>query len=89
MFAAPHVRYGALRFTLVNIILLARVPLVWRLRREIADLIGVVRQHRPALPHGLVVTFVLFGPMLFALYPLLTLGTAFCTLCHVLSLPRR
>ena len=82
-----YIRNCALRFTFVNVVLLARVPLGGRLRRKIADFIRIVRQPRPTLLDSLVVAFILFGPVLFALYPFLTLRTAFRTLCHVVSLP--
>src|SRR5918994_1916761 len=89
MFTPAHIRNGALRFPFVDVVLLARVPLRWRLRREIADLIGVVRQYRPALLHRLVVSGVLFRAMLFALDPFLAFGAALVTLRHVISLPLR
>src|SRR5918995_370563 len=84
-----YICYRALCFQFVDVIPLARVPLGGRLWREIADFIGIVRQHRPTLLDSFVVPFVLLGPVLFALYPFLAFGAALVTLRHVMSLPLR
>src|SRR5688572_4117624 len=89
VFVPPHVSNRALRFAFVDVVLLAGRARVGRLGRQITNFVIIVRQHRAALAHGLVVSSVLFRPVLLALNSFLPLRAAFLTLRHVVSLRLR
>src|SRR5688572_26070712 len=89
MLAPPHISNRALRFAFVDVVLLAGRARVGWLGRQVTDFVRIVRQHRAALAHGLVVSSVLFRRVLLALNSFLPLRAAFFIFRHVMSLRLR